>query len=212
MVAPNSPIDLAKHRMAPAITPGRQSGRVTVANTQNGLAPKRAGRRFQPHVDRLDREANGAHQQRKAHDRAGQRRAGPAEGEDDAEGLVEEGADRPALAERDQQQVAGDDRRHDQRQVDQRVEQALAPELAARQQPGDGDAEGQAGQGRRGGDQQAQPDRRPFLRRHVEEADFTRTREALLLERRCAPWRCAGSRGRPWRRRSSIRGRARRDR
>ena len=39
MVAPNSPIALAKDRIAPAITPGRQSGRVMVANTQSGLAP-----------------------------------------------------------------------------------------------------------------------------------------------------------------------------
>ena len=78
--------------------------------------------------------------------RAGQRRAGPAEGEDDAELLVEEVADRAAAAEQDQQQVAGHHRRQDERQVHQRVEQALAPEPAARQQPGDGDAERQAGQ------------------------------------------------------------------
>ena len=101
MVAPNSPIALAKHRMAPAITPGRQSGRVMVAKTRNGWAPRVRGRRFEPRVDGLDRQADGAHQQRKAHHRTGQRRAGPAEGEDDAELLVEEGADRPALAERD---------------------------------------------------------------------------------------------------------------
>ena len=175
MVAPNSPIALAKHRMAPAITPGRQSGRVMVANTQNGLAPSvpaaDSRRASTASIERRMARTS----KREAHHRAGQRRSGPAEGEDDAEGLVEEGADRPAPAERDQQQVAGDDRRQDQRQVDQRVQEALAPELPARQQPGDGDAEGQAGQGRRGGDQQAQPDRRPFLRRHVEEADFTRT-------------------------------------
>ena len=125
MVAPNSPIALAKHRIAPAIMPGRQSGRVTVTNTQSGWAPSVPAAALQPRVDGLDRQADGAHHQRKAHDRAGQRRAGPAEGEDDAELLVEEGADRPAPAEQDQQQVAGHHRRQDQRQVDQRVDQAL---------------------------------------------------------------------------------------
>lgn len=38
----------------------------------------------------------------------------------------EEGAERRLAAERDQQQVAGHHRRQDQRQVDQRVDQALA--------------------------------------------------------------------------------------
>ncbi len=46
--------------------------------------------------------------------------------------LGEEGADRPAPTEGDQQQVAGDDGRQDQRQVDQRIEQALAPETRLR--------------------------------------------------------------------------------
>src|SRR3954464_15113566 len=59
--------------------------------------------------------------------------------------------------------------------MDQRVDQALAPEPPARQQPGNGDAGNQAGGGGGDGDQQAQPDGRPFLCRHVELADFTRT-------------------------------------
>ena len=80
---------------------------------------------------------------------------------------AEEGADRPAPAERDQQQVAGDDRRHDQRQVDERVEQALAPELPRASSQATAMPNGRLASGRRGGDQQAQPDRRPFLRRHV---------------------------------------------
>ena len=75
------------------------SGRVTVRKTQSGLAPKVPRRRLQAPVDRLDREADRPHHQREAHDGAGERRAGPAEGEDDAEGLVEQGADRPAPAE-----------------------------------------------------------------------------------------------------------------
>jgi len=39
MVAPNSPMALAKHRIMPARMPGTMSGKVTVANTQAGLAP-----------------------------------------------------------------------------------------------------------------------------------------------------------------------------
>ena len=50
MVAPNSPIALAKHRIAPAITPGRQSGRVMVANTQERIGAQRAR---PPHSSRV---------------------------------------------------------------------------------------------------------------------------------------------------------------
>ncbi len=39
IVAPNSPIALAKERMEPAITPGTISGRVTVRKTHRGCAP-----------------------------------------------------------------------------------------------------------------------------------------------------------------------------
>jgi hypothetical protein len=90
IVAPNSPIALAKARIAPAITPGRQSGRVMVANTQSGLAPSVPAALSSRVSTGLDREADGADHQRKAHDRAGQCRAGPAEGKHDAECLVEE--------------------------------------------------------------------------------------------------------------------------
>ena len=74
---------------------------------------------LEPGVDRLDREADGADHQREGHDRGGERRAGPAEGEDDAEGRLEKGADRAAAAEAEEQQVAGDDGGQDQRQVDE---------------------------------------------------------------------------------------------
>jgi len=39
MVAPNSPMALAKHRIMPAMRPGTISGRVIVRNTQARLAP-----------------------------------------------------------------------------------------------------------------------------------------------------------------------------
>ena len=40
MVAPNSPMARAKERMAPATMPGAIKGKVMVANTQSGLAPR----------------------------------------------------------------------------------------------------------------------------------------------------------------------------
>ena len=189
--------------MAPAITPGRQSGRVMVANTQSGLAPSVPAADLEPRVDRLDRQTDGAHQQRKAHHRAGQRRAGPAEGEDDAEMLVEEGADRPAPAERDQQQVAGDDRRQDQRQVHQRVEQALAPELPR--------ASSQAmamPNGRLAAVAVVATSRLSLTAVHSSgvmstEADFTRTVKPCFSNDGPRLGATAGSRGRPWRRRCS---------
>src|SRR5437868_2838315 len=52
-----------------------------------------------------------AHDQRKSHDAAGERRAGPAERKHDAKMIGQKGADRPAPAEGDQQQISGHDRR-----------------------------------------------------------------------------------------------------
>ena len=109
--------------------------------------------------------------------------------------LVEERADRPAPAEGEQQQVAGDHRRQDQRQVDEPFEQRLAPELArAPAASATGDAERQAGDGRPGRDLQA--DSRTAVHSSAGAAMSSRSaavarrgqhREALLLERRLAP-------------------------
>ena len=69
----------------PAMMPGSASGSVTVANTPRPVGAERRGGVLQPAVDRLDRQPDRPHHQRKRHDAAGQRRAGPAEREDDAE-------------------------------------------------------------------------------------------------------------------------------
>ena len=148
MVAPNSPSALAKHSTMPAMMPGSASGSVTVANTQAGVAPSVAAADLEPPVDRFDRQPDGAHQQRKSHHAAGECGAGPAERKHDAEMIRKKCADRPAPAERDQQQIAGDDRRQHQRQMHDAVEQRLAPEIPSRQQPGNGDAERQRPDGR----------------------------------------------------------------
>ena len=98
MVAPNSPSARAKHNSTPAMMPGNASGSVTVKNTRSVIGAERRGGVFEPAIDRLEREPDRPHHQRKAHDAAGQRRAGPAEREDDAEMIVEKGADRRRAA------------------------------------------------------------------------------------------------------------------
>ena len=60
---------------------------------------------FQPPVHLFDRQPDRPHHQREAHDRAGQGRAGPAEGELDTGG-AQHTSDRALAAERHQQQVA----------------------------------------------------------------------------------------------------------
>ncbi len=134
MVAPNSPIALAKQRIMPAMMPGRISGSVMVPKTQAGLAPSvpaaASSRRSTASIDRrMARTISG-----KAMTPQARCCAGPAEREDDAEILVQEGADRTALAEGEQQQIAGHHRRQDQRQMNEPVEHGLAPEFPARQQ------------------------------------------------------------------------------
>ena len=135
MVAPNSPSARAKHKSTPAITPGKASGKVTVKNTRM-IGPKRRGGVFKPSIDRFEGEPDRANHERKAHDAAGQRRAGPAERENDAEMFVQEGADRSPAAEPDEQEIAGDDGRQHQRQENKSVDTDLPQKfLRANSQP-----------------------------------------------------------------------------
>ena len=129
---------------------------------------QRLRRLFQPPVNRFDRQPDRAHQERKRHHAAGQRSSGPAKREYDAEMIGKPRADQAAASERQQQEIAGDDRRQHQRQVDQRVEHRLAPEIAPRQQPRHGDPERRRHQRRHRGDPQRKLDRRPFRWRDVE--------------------------------------------
>ncbi len=138
---------MRKPSTAPAMMPGSASGSVTVANRHTPLAPNVAAasssRRSIASID----SRIAPHHQRKRHHAAGQRRAGPAEREHDAD-CSQPRAENPAPAERDQQQIAGHDRRQHQRQIDQCIEQRLAAEILARQQPGHRDAERQRNRGR----------------------------------------------------------------
>ena len=124
--------------------PGSASGRVTVANTARRTGAERAGRRLEPPVDRLDREPDRPHHHRKGHDRAAITAPVQRNNNDDAEPALEQLAERTAPPEQDQQDIAGHHRRQDQRQMHQGIEQLLAPELAAGQQPSDRDRERQA--------------------------------------------------------------------
>ena len=191
MVAPNSPIALAKPSTMPASTPGSASGKRHGGKHPPRRGAERARGLLQPAVDRLDRQPDRAHQQRKRHHAAGQRRAGPAEREHDAEMIGEPRADQPAPAERQQQQIAGHDRRQHQRQMHQRIDHRFAPEITPRQQPRQRDAERRRHQRRDHGDPQRKQDRRPFRWRDVEHASGRRADqelEAVFLEdglRRC---------------------------
>ena len=129
--------------MLPTMMPGRISGRVTVRNTHGRDAPSVAPACSSLGSTAVDRQADGADHQRKRHDAGGQRRAGPAEGEDDAEGILEKAADRPLRAEGQKQDIAGDHRWQDQRQVHDPVQELLAGKAPARQREGDEDAERQ---------------------------------------------------------------------
>ena len=163
MVAPNSPMDAREGEDHAGDKARRDQRQRDGEEDPGGVRAERAGGGFEPLVDALDGKPDRAHHQREAHDRAGQRRTRPAEREDDAEMLIEEGAHRPFPAEGDEQQIAGDDRRHHQRQMHDAVEQRLAPEVAPRQQHGDGQAEGQAADHGHGRDQEAKPDRGQFV-------------------------------------------------
>ena len=118
------------------------------------VGAKRGGGVFQLSIDRLERQPGRTHKQRETHDAAGERRAGPAEGKHDPEIVLKETADRSLAAEGQQQQIAGHHRRQHERQMHDTVEQRLAPEILARQQPGHGDPEGQCGERRRHRDAQ----------------------------------------------------------
>ena len=139
IVAPNSPSALAKPMMRPASRPGSASGNVIVRNVQSGLAPSVAGGLLESPIDVLDPELDRADHQRKRHHPRRQRRASPAKRKLKAEVLLEPGADGSAAAEDAKQKVASHDRRHDQRQMDEHVEQAAAPEAGPREHPGDRD-------------------------------------------------------------------------
>src|ERR1044072_756706 len=76
---------------------------------QKSVCAERPSRVLELRVDGLDREPDRPYQQGKAHHAAGQRRAGPAEREHDAEPISEKGADHAAPAEPDQQQISGYD-------------------------------------------------------------------------------------------------------
>ena len=133
------------------------------------VGAERAGGVFQAAIDGLDRQADRPDQQRKGHHRAGERRAGPAKREHDPEMLVQERADRAAPSEAEEEQIAGDDRRQDERQQHDAVDDRLSGEVRARQQVGDRDADRQAGEHRDGCDPDAEPNRGPLVRREVEQ-------------------------------------------
>jgi len=101
------------------------------------MAPARTPGR----IDRLDGQTDRAHHQWERHHAGRHRRAGPLERQHDAKPGIEKAADRTTPAKYDQQQIPRDDRRHDQRQMDNAIEQLLARKAPARQRQRNRDAE-----------------------------------------------------------------------
>ena len=83
--------------------------------------------------------------------------------------LVQECSDGTAPSEAEEEQIAGDDRRQDERQQHDAVDDRLSRKVRARQHIGDGDADRQAGEHRDGCDPEAEPHRGPLVRREVEQ-------------------------------------------
>ena len=132
----------------------------------DGMSAERSRRILELAVDGCDGQADRAHQQREAHDGAGERRAGPAEGEHDAELLGQEGADGAAPAEAD---AAGTSRRRpaaEPRGRWTRTSRNCRPQKRPRSSSKrDGDAGNEARRHRDEGDFQAEANGRPFFRR-----------------------------------------------
>ena len=96
-------------------------------------------------IDGFDRQPDRPDQQGKAHHCAGERRTSPAKREHDPEVLVQERTDRAAPSEAEEEQIAGHDRRQDERQQYDAVDDRFSGEARAREQIGDCDADRQAG-------------------------------------------------------------------
>ena len=195
MVAPNSPIALAKPRIRPATTPGSASGSVIVKNTASGGAPSVSAACSRRAVDRLDRQADRPHHQRESPSpprpaprrSSGRRSTTPQQLVQRARRTARAG--RTAISSSQPVTTGGS--------TSGRCTRPSISELAGkpppRQQPGHGDAERQAGQRADRRHFQRQADRRPFLRRKAEPAANPLP---LLHARLAAP---AGSRRRPQR-------------
>ena len=165
IVAPNSPIALAKPRISPAMIPGAASGKVTVAKTNQDGAPSVcaacSSRASTASIDsRIARTISGKPITAAASAAPVQRK------ENVNPQQASKSAPEDSLpSEADQQQPAGDHRRQHQRQMHQRVDQRLAGKSPPRQQPGDGHGERQARQRADRGDLEREEYRRPFRRR-----------------------------------------------
>src|SRR5690606_24389977 len=94
------------------------------------------------------------------------RRPRRGEHELDAEHPVQKAPDGALRAECDQKQIADDNRRHHERQMDETVKERLSPEPRARKHPGAADRKRQAGSRAPQRDPQTQQNRVDFGRGH----------------------------------------------
>ena len=144
IVAPNSPESAGERQQNPGDDAGQGKGQRDRREYPGARAAQRLGRRFETLIDGVDGKANRADHQRKSHDCRGERGAGPAEGEDDAEPFVEPASDRTVLAEQHKEREADDDGREHERKVNESVEQDLSGKARSRKHVGDQNGKRQA--------------------------------------------------------------------
>ena len=168
MVAPNSPIALAKPSTMPAEYARQRQRQRDGAKHLHGAAPSVlaacSSRRSIASIERrIGRTSNG-------NDITPQASAAPVQRNANTmpRWSASHAPTSAAAAEGQQQQIAGDDRRQHQRQMDERIENRLAPKIISRQQPRQRDTERRRHQRRNHGDAQRQQYRRPFGRRDLE--------------------------------------------
>ena len=137
MVAPNSPNPRANDRSVPVMIPGTASGKRDRRKDPKGRSAQGPRGNFQPAIDRLDRQPDRAHHQRKAHDGGSERGPRPSKRQRDPEPLVEQTSDGAVPAEQHQQHEAHDDRRQYQGKMNECVDERLARELEPCQSVGD---------------------------------------------------------------------------
>ena len=118
---------------------------------------------FQLAVDQRDGEADRTHRQGEGDDRRRQNGSLPGEHESYAEPVVEWLPNPSIAAEQNQQEVARDHRRYDQRCMDDGFQCHFAAEFASRQQPSEQHGRNGGDQRNPEGDLQGQPDRAPFI-------------------------------------------------
>ena len=136
ITAPNSPRQRAKASEQPARNAGKIAGKITLRRICKSLAPSVRPASSTSAAEILDHRLHGAHHERQAGEGHRDARCRAACRRPECRARVERRAEPAVLGEQRGQRQAGDRGRQRERHIDQRIEQALAGKLIARQHPG----------------------------------------------------------------------------